>query len=164
MKKEVLEECINEGLNLAEIGERFGISRQAVCRWKSKYGLVANRKKRKHKNLKPHLCKCCGTRDSDKFKYGRKSLCVSCSKKEHRRNAKLFAIEYKGGKCFHCGYDNCSDALEFHHINPDDKHDKAKNLLLFSKVSLKKELDKCIMLCSNCHREEHFKLRQKDLT
>lgn len=36
------------------------------------------------------------------------------------RDRKLFAIEYKGGKCESCGYDKCPDVLEFHHLDPSN--------------------------------------------
>lgn len=37
------------------------------------------------------------------------------------------AVELKGGKCERCGYDKCLDALEFHHINPEEKEIKLGN-------------------------------------
>lgn len=72
-----------------------------------------------------------------------------------RKNNKKRAIEYKGGKCIKCGYDKCYAAMDFHHINKNDKDfDISKNCnLSFEKI--KEELDKCVILCSNCHREFH---------
>ena len=70
---------------------------------------------------------------------------------------KLKAIEYMGGECKHCGYDRFYGALEFHHIDPNEKDPKLSRSWTFERWKL--ELDKCIMLCSNCHREEHHKLR-----
>ena len=66
-------------------------------------------------------------------------------------------IKARGGKCEHCGYDKNISALEFHHINPDTKEFQI-DLRHFSNTSLDKlqiELDKCILLCANCHREIH---------
>lgn len=78
---------------------------------------------------------------------------------ERRREIKRLLIEYKGGKCEKCGYDKCIAALEFHHINPLEKEYQV------SKVSnsfekLKKEADKCQLLCANCHREVEEKIRK----
>lgn len=56
--------------------------------------------------------------------------------------------------CAICGYNKCTRALEFHHINPQDKSFSLiawtmhKNPLLVAE-----ELNKCILLCSNCHKE-----------
>jgi 5-methylcytosine-specific restriction endonuclease McrA len=71
-----------------------------------------------------------------------------------RLEVKQKAVDYLGGKCSNCGYNKCLAALEFHHINPMEKDkDFAKLRLRFNK--LKPELDKCILLCANCHREHH---------
>lgn len=61
-----------------------------------------------------------------------------------------------------CGYNSCPDALEFHHMNPNEKEfGIAKNGSTRSFEGIKKELDKCILVCSNCHREIHYSLRNK---
>jgi DNA-binding CsgD family transcriptional regulator len=72
----------------------------------------------------------------------------------HRKRLKERAVEYKGGMCECCGYDRAIEALEFHHKNPNDKdfHPSGKSI---SWVRMKKEIDKCIMVCANCHREIH---------
>lgn len=63
-------------------------------------------------------------------------------------------VEYKGGKCEICGYNKCIEALEFHHINPKEK-DFSISGGTKSFNTLKPELDKCILVCANCHREIH---------
>ena len=67
-------------------------------------------------------------------------------------------IAYKGGKCERCGYDKSSRALEFHHLNPSEKDFGISKVLTRSIQSLKEEVDKCILLCSNCHAEIHDEL------
>lgn len=62
------------------------------------------------------------------------------------------AIAYKGGKCQICGYDRCNRALEFHHVNPEEKLFNISNGIK-SWDKAKAELDKCVLLCANCHRE-----------
>ena len=69
-------------------------------------------------------------------------------------------IEYKGGKCYICGYDRCQDALEFHHINHEDKDPNFRNIKRWGWPKIQKELDKCVLLCSCCHKEEHYILGQ----
>lgn len=74
----------------------------------------------------------------------------------YRRNLKRKAIEYKGGCCFTCGYDKSQSALQFHHLDPNEKdfHLAAKGHTR-RWVDVKKELDKCVCLCANCHAEVH---------
>ena len=67
-------------------------------------------------------------------------------------------IERAGGKCAICGYDRCIRALEFHHTNPDEKDFGISRTLTKNINTLKEEADKCILLCSNCHAEEHQRL------
>lgn len=71
------------------------------------------------------------------------------------RQRKVEAVAYKGGCCAHCGYNKSMNALEFHHIDPNEKETDWSRLRLKSLDKIHKELDKCVLLCSNCHREEH---------
>lgn len=76
--------------------------------------------------------------------------------KRRRDKIKELSIEYKGGKCCICGYNKCHSALEFHHLDPEAKdfgigaHGYTR-----SWEEVKKELNKCILVCANCHRELH---------
>jgi len=87
--------------------------------------------------------------------------CVKCKNKQsvqtRRKSIKNRSIEYKGGKCERCEYSKCVEALEFHHMDPNEKDFglSAKGIT-HSWDKIKDELDKCILLCANCHREEHF--------
>lgn len=74
------------------------------------------------------------------------------------RKNKQKAVDYKGGKCARCGYDRCMAAMEFHHIDPSKKEGELSKLKHGPWIKFKKELDKCILLCSNCHRELHSSL------
>lgn len=71
-----------------------------------------------------------------------------------RKRTKLRLIEHKGGKCEICGYNKCPSALHFHHLNSDEKDFGISGKSL-SLEKLKSEVDKCIMVCSNCHAEIH---------
>jgi len=69
------------------------------------------------------------------------------------------AVQYKGSRCEICGYDQCIDALEFHHKNPTHKDFGISNKgYTRSRKKVQEELDKCVMICANCHRELHAKL------
>ena len=69
---------------------------------------------------------------------------------------KVKAVEYKGGCCEKCGYNKYVGALEFHHLDPTQK-DFAIGSKGYTRSweKVKKELDKCILVCANCHREIH---------
>lgn len=72
-----------------------------------------------------------------------------------RKRKKVELIEYKGGCCEKCGYNKCIEAMEFHHIDPMEK-DFTISGKSWSFERLKSEVDKCVLLCSNCHKETHF--------
>jgi hypothetical protein len=71
-----------------------------------------------------------------------------------RKRTKIKLIEYKGGKCEICGYNKCNRALQFHHKNPSEKDFTISGRSL-SFDRLKNEVDKCLLVCSNCHSEIH---------
>lgn len=73
-----------------------------------------------------------------------------------QRRAKERAVEYLGGKCSLCGYNRCLAAMDFHHLDPSEKEFKPSYVILRRKWEVaKKELDKCILVCGNCHTEIH---------
>lgn len=83
--------------------------------------------------------------------------CMKCESEASilkKQKYKLKAIQYKGCKCEKCGYDKNISALEFHHLDPDMKD---FNITATHRCweEVKAELDKCILLCANCHRELH---------
>ena len=83
-----------------------------------------------------------------------------CSKCEselailNKQKYKLKMVRYKGGKCEKCGYKDNIAALEFHHLDPSKKKFNLSETR-HSWEETKLELDKCICLCSNCHKEIH---------
>lgn len=114
-----------------------------------------------------YICKKCGKQ----FQNNRKrQYCFDCYKRKNsskksknvsnwRQSIKERAIQYKGGKCIICGYKRCNRALVFHHLDPKYKQfGIANNGLCRSWDKVKKELDKCVLLCSNCHNEVHSNL------
>lgn len=71
-----------------------------------------------------------------------------------RIRAKEKLVEYKGGKCIVCGYNKYVGNLTFHHLNPEEKDFNISGKS-FSIECLKKEVDKCALLCHICHGELH---------
>ena len=93
----------------------------------------------------------------NKIKCHHTKLCGYLAVKRRRRRLKKLAVIYKGGVCQTCGYDKCIAAMDFHHR---DSSTKEFNISQFrdavSWPKIKNELDKCDLLCSNCHRERHY--------
>ena len=91
---------------------------------------------------------------ADKRKYAdrREELIKAVAKR--RRKIKLLAIEYKGGKCQICSYNKYPGGLDLHHIDRKSKSfgigDKGYTR---SWEKVRTELDKCVLVCANCHRE-----------
>jgi len=67
-------------------------------------------------------------------------------------------VRLRGGKCIRCGYDKNYSALEFHHLIPKDKLFQLDLRSLSNRRwdKVLEESSKCILLCSNCHAEEHY--------
>jgi hypothetical protein len=112
-----------------------------------------------------HCKRCDTTKTSDEFYRRRKGAdlspyCRKCSNLqtvERQRKLKQKAIDYLGGKCNKCGYDKCPAALDFHHLDPAEKDFTISQVSRTSwNDKLKAELDKCVLLCANCHRETHW--------
>lgn len=113
------------------------------------------------------ICDICGK----KFKtipYGKqRRFCYKCSPMNSRGAKSITAIrkaikkqlvKYKGGKCEICGYDKCYRALQFHHKNPKEKDFSVSAGLKLGDFDMNnyyKEVDKCILVCANCHSEIH---------
>lgn len=79
---------------------------------------------------------------------------------KRRKKIREMAIEYLGGRCSRCGYDRCMEALEIHHLESSHKDfgisDKGYTR---SWNRVQEELEKCELLCANCHREVHAGLQ-----
>lgn len=78
-----------------------------------------------------------------------------------QRQMKAQAIAYKGGCCQRCGYNRCGGALEFHHRDPAAKDFSLAHVGTTTFEKIKPELEKCDLLCANCHRETHAKVAER---
>ena len=84
--------------------------------------------------------------------------CNSCNTNNGKRSTlKLKMLEYKGGFCQRCGYSLCVRALGFHHRIAGSKEFtlSAASTRNMAWGKIKRELDKCDLLCANCHHEVH---------
>jgi hypothetical protein len=66
---------------------------------------------------------------------------------------KTILVAEAGGKCIHCGYDQCQGAFHFHHRNPSTKSFTVSSSLNMSLRKLRVEAAKCDLVCNNCHTE-----------
>lgn len=80
---------------------------------------------------------------------------VNEQQRNTKRERKLKAIEHFGGKCYDCKQTFHSAVYEFHHINPKEKDRDPSKLFLLRWERIIKELEKCVLLCANCHRIRH---------
>lgn len=177
MDRQYLVDLVNQGLSTRQIAEITTKGQSTVRHWLKKYNLKTNNKSfvdgynnfRKIKPKETQYCNKCKIILNDNTGYARKdkniyhSLCKCCHAKEtfeKRLKFKLKALKYKGNQCQHCGYNENIAAMDFHHVNPNEKEINPAKLYHKPWDYAKAELDKCIALCSNCHREEHHRLNQ----
>lgn len=115
---------------------------------------------------KKRCLQCSQVKDIADFYDGRQ-ICKECTKenernKYHQRKEKV--IEYKTNSCCaKCG-EKRFYLLDFHHLDPNAKDYTISHNSRIKFENLMKEIDKCILLCSNCHREFHYLEREKGIT
>lgn len=109
---------------------------------------------------KTYTCDC-GRRydpsENPKQKYKDERVkCPLCIKLTKASDVKARAVKYLGGRCVDCGFNGHHVAFDFDHRNPKEKEFKISGNYIFRWSELKKELDKCELRCSNCHRIRHW--------
>ena len=93
---------------------------------------------------------------ADKRKYRDRRDYLIRAVHARRKKIRQMAVEYKGGKCEICGYDQCIESLDFHHRDKTNKDFSISSKgYTRSWNRVMEELDKCIIVCANCHRELH---------
>jgi hypothetical protein len=78
-------------------------------------------------------------------------------KHKHKRKQQLWDLQMSIG-CQVCGYCRCPQVLDFHHKDPSQKKYAVSQMPGRSIESIRDEICKCVVLCSNCHDETHAKL------
>ena len=123
---------------------------------------AARRKRNGQKDvIKEKVCPICGKSFSPKTSMAnQRTCCYDCMPDgvQLTRGAFLAKIkQQRGGKCIRCGYNKCLKALEFHHLDPLQKDFTISNDH-FKLQDAVEESKKCILICSNCHKELHDNL------
>ena len=174
MERELLEECLAEGMSLEAIGKRMGRHESTVSYWLKKHGLEAARVEKHAAKGAPSKAEmeallAAGlslreiAREMDRSlatirhwdgQVRTQARAAPQAGSERRRIIKRKLVEEAGGKCLICGYDRCQQALEFHHLDPSTKefHLALKGVTR-SLAKSRAVARKCVLLCSNCHSE-----------
>ena len=147
--------CNQSFPNRLKVGQKIiNAQRRKFCLECSPYGAHNTRSlKSISKASVTQNCKCllCG---KEFLATGTYTRCNYCSVKLRRCRLKLAGVALLGGKCNTCGWNENPYILEFHH------HDKNKeftisNVMNLSWDKMRHEMEKCTLLCANCHRIEH---------
>jgi len=172
MEIEIFKTFIEKNYTQRQIAEELNLSQTTVRYWLKKLELKTNtpykNKTEIINGLK--LCKKCKIKKSiDEFyvrsdRNGHAPHCKQCSTIYYGnriKNVKIRMIDYKGGKCERCNLkleDTHYSVFDFHHINPKEKDIKFDRIKYQKWEVIQNEIDKCQLLCANCHRITHAEL------
>lgn len=117
------------------------------------------------------VCSSCGQKKKTgkfrKYYNGRKvrrTKCMACENRAKRDKGKarrIAAFKHFGEKCADCGVKSSSKnyiIFDFHHLEPSKKEFHFSQSIHLSDKRYWAEINKCVMLCSNCHRLRHWRL------
>jgi hypothetical protein len=167
MDEKLLKEAIEMGMSQHKIARHFDVSQTNVRHYLKKYNLITKQTEKEKANDK--LCIHCQNILSGRQTMFCSKLCKSNSfysnnkssddiswkvVRQRGRTKKNNLIQNNGG-CLDCGYNKNSAAISFHHLDPSEKLFNI-NVNRFSNINddkLDQELEKCEMLCMNCHME-----------
>jgi hypothetical protein len=176
MDKDLLMSYVEEGFSTYKISKVLKKAPSTIRYWLNKYKLKTKNKSFKDgyhigkDNIVDYFCNYCNLQLTKENSYSRNNRpgvlpfckkCFSNRTKVKRKRNKEEAVEYMGGCCGKCGYNRNIATLEFHHSNPLEKEISPSKLINRKWSILKEELHKCVLLCSNCHKEEHQKIDDK---
>lgn len=170
MEKALLEELISEGLSANKIAKKQGVALATVRYWLKKHGLKTGYqsiRERTFYHMSPeeriqHNKK----RRKDYYEANKKKLNTNSARRQHerglaRKKEVMSLLNLTG--CVICGYNKCLSALEFHHVHDKEFQLDKRSLSNRTLDSVLKEAKKCVLLCSNCHREYHHGIHSDEL-
>jgi transposase len=161
LRREQLEEFVEEGLSIGQIAERVGRSRSTVRHWLREYELAtvwAGRRAASAAGTRGLVLSCARHGEVPFVRRAtggyRCSRCRAEAVAKRRRKVKQVLVAEAGGACALCGYDRCVAALHFHHREPERKRFALSvRGVTRSLDAARAEARKCVLLCSNCHAE-----------
>ena len=180
---EEFKQYILQGKTIKDLQEIYGWNRTKVTDFKKQHGLVglSPNSKKLNRDSGTKTCNSCskvlplssfysnGKTNTGLIKY--KSNCIHCENSSRKNNFEELIHTYLDTKnqkyeCIKCKYTGMFGSLDFHHRNPTEKEFNIGNSS--SSISIERfiseivpELDKCDLLCPNCHRQEHLMMGLK---
>lgn len=167
-ERDLVERLIQADLTIREIAQELGCSTSTVGRWLREFDLKTTRAARRKPVGAPdasdrprveRIESFCRTHGPTEFVRRSEGgwRCVRCRAEQvaaWRRRMKVRLVQEAGGCCRLCGYDRCAAALTFHHLDPAQKRFALGSRgLARSLERVRRETDKCVLLCANCHAE-----------
>ena len=167
--EELLKDLLSQGFSSYEIGRQLGYTGAGIRYHMKKYDLFSSNQSIQDKqkvpvvNGKKECKKCHNILPIEDFNVkpsgSLKSYCKKCNNEGRYsllKRRKMEIIQKFGNKCSICGYNKNIAALEFHHIDPNEKEFHLGSTKTTNLDKLLLEMDKCILVCANCHREIHY--------
>lgn len=118
----------------------------------------------KEKNIRHSICKECW-KEIRKKSYNKNKKTTLDRNKRNKKKSRVWYNEFKSNlKCNRCP-ENHPACLEFHHVDPTKK-EFTISILIGTTYSIKKiikEIEKCEILCANCHRKHHYEEKNKTI-
>jgi hypothetical protein len=158
-----LEALASEGATLAEMATAIDRSISTVRYWLDRWRIERTRRSLR---APADPATAPGVVDMVCARHGRASFrlegrgyyrCRRCRQErvsEWRRRVKRVLVQEAGGRCRACGYDRCVAALQFHHVDPEQKKFAlSREGVTRSLAEAREEARKCVLLCANCHAE-----------
>jgi hypothetical protein len=136
MQIELLRPLVDAGKSSYQIAKELNSSATNIRYWLSKFKLSTKKPKQtlRERTIKNVICQ-----------------------RNRSIERKLKFIKSLGGCCSKCGYNKNWAVLEFHHRNPEKKEIQLslERIGHMAEEKLLLEVEKCDLLCANCHRELH---------
>jgi transposase-like protein len=158
-----LRELVTAGGTVRSIAAELGLGYSTVRYWLRRLGLETKRTPRRRAGIEAHRAGLeaavldCPTHGRTEFRARsdgayRCAKCASAAVSRRRRRIKRELVEGAGGRCQICGFYEHPAALQFHHLDPQKKDfHLASGGLTRSLARIRKEAEKCVLLCANCH-------------
>lgn len=168
LERDLLTELVEQGMTIAEIAAVVGRSKSTVRYWMRRFALQSRngRGPRTGNDTLPAraagiasaIFSCRHHGETEFVLEGRGYYrCKECRAERisrRRRRLKEIIVSEAAGRCSICGYHRYLGALQFHHLNPEEKRlGLAAGGLTLAIDTVRAEARKCVLLCSNCHAE-----------